>query len=95
MGKPRLSLARAQRPDDFLTAGYFDCFIFIYFPTYSFSVFVTLSIKAVKGGIEVNFIGLKNFQKILFGSDKGEFIGVLAPLTPFGWLAFSRLLLLV
>jgi multiple sugar transport system permease protein len=58
------------------------------------SAFLALSrIKAVKGGIEVNFIGLKNFEKILFGSDKGEFIGVITPLSPFGWITFALIII--
>lgn len=58
------------------------------------SVFLSLSrIKAVKGGVEINFIGLKNFNKILFGSEKGEFVGVVAPLTPLGWIIFALIVM--
>jgi multiple sugar transport system permease protein len=58
------------------------------------SVFLSVSrIKAVKGGIEIDFIGLKNFNKILFGSDKGEFIGVVAPLTALGWIIFAGIVI--
>jgi multiple sugar transport system permease protein len=47
------------------------------------SIFLSLSrIKAVKGGVDIQYIGLKNFEKILFGSGKGEFIGVLRGLNP-------------
>jgi multiple sugar transport system permease protein len=47
------------------------------------SAFLSLArIRAVKGGNEIDFIGLKNFEKIIFGSGKGEFVGLLRGFTP-------------
>lgn len=36
--------------------------------------------KFVKGGFEITFIGLKNFEKLLVGSEQRHFIGKLSPL---------------
>jgi ABC-type sugar transport system permease subunit len=56
------------------------------------SAFLSLArIRAVKGGNEIDFIGLKNFEKIIFGSGKGEFIGLLRGFSSFadtGWLDY-------
>lgn len=47
------------------------------------SAYLSLSrIKVVKGNTETQFVGLKNFEKILFGSGRGEFVGVLKGFNP-------------
>src|SRR5687768_16856486 len=45
--------------------------------------------KFVKGGFEVNFIGLKNYEKLLFGSEQRHVLGKFgeAPFT--GWLLYA------
>lgn len=42
----------------------------------------------VRGGIDVNFVGFSNYQKLLFGSQQRHFIGKLGDLTLLGWLIF-------
>jgi multiple sugar transport system permease protein len=53
------------------------------------SLYLSLSrFKFVKGGFEINFVGLANYQKLLFGSEQTHFLGLFANLSPLGWLAF-------
>jgi len=44
--------------------------------------------KFVKGGFEVKWIGLKNYKKLLFGSEKTHFLGKMAQPTTLGWIIF-------
>jgi multiple sugar transport system permease protein len=47
------------------------------------SIYLSLTrIKTVKGATEIEFVGLRNFEKILFGSSRGEFVGVLKGFNP-------------
>jgi len=46
------------------------------------------SFRFVKGGFKINFVGLANYRKLLLGSEKTHFLGVLANPSPFGWLVF-------
>lgn len=47
------------------------------------SAFLALArIKASPQGNVIEFVGLKNFEKILFGSGKGEFVGVIKGFAP-------------
>jgi multiple sugar transport system permease protein len=46
-------------------------------------------ITFVRGGVDVNFVGFSNYQKLLFGSQQRHFIGRLGELTPLGWLIFA------
>jgi multiple sugar transport system permease protein len=47
------------------------------------SAFLSLSrIRATPEGNVIDFVGLRNFEKILFGSGKGEFVGLLRGFTP-------------
>jgi multiple sugar transport system permease protein len=47
------------------------------------SLFLSLArIKASPEGNVIEFVGLRNFEKILFGSGKGEFVGVIKGFTP-------------
>ena len=41
-----------------------------------------------RGGVEIDFIGLLNYQALLFGSDRTHFLGVLKPPSPLGWAIF-------
>ncbi|MCS7260636.1 MAG: sugar ABC transporter permease [Anaerolineae bacterium] len=58
-----------------------------------FPLFLSLSLslsrlKFVKGGFEINFVGLANYHKLLFGSEQDHFVGVIASPSPFGWAFF-------
>jgi len=44
--------------------------------------------KFVKGGFEVKWIGVKNYKKLLFGSEKTHFLGKMAQPTTLGWIVF-------
>ena len=55
------------------------------------SLYLSLSrLKFAKGGFTVNFIGLLNYQKLLFGSQQFHFLGTLAPLSPVAGLDIRR-----
>jgi multiple sugar transport system permease protein len=58
-----------------------------------FPLFLSLSLslsrlKFIKGGFEINFVGLANYHKLLFGSEQDHFVGVIASPSPFGWVFF-------
>ncbi len=42
-----------------------------------------------KGRIEVDFVGLQNFQILLFGTERTHLLGLLKPPTPLGWVVFG------
>jgi multiple sugar transport system permease protein len=47
------------------------------------SIYLSMSrLKSSPEGNIIEFVGLKNFEKLLFGSGKGEFIGVIKGFTP-------------
>ncbi|GAB4546715.1 MAG: hypothetical protein Kow0063_41210 [Anaerolineae bacterium] len=51
------------------------------------SLYLSLSrFKFVKGGFEIKFVGLANYEKLLAGSEKTHFLGVLGNPSPLGWL---------
>jgi multiple sugar transport system permease protein len=53
------------------------------------SLYLSLSrFKFVKGGFQISFVGLANYRKLLAGSEKSHFLGVLANPSPLGWLVF-------
>ncbi len=55
-------------------------------------VSLTLSlsrIKFVKGGFDVQFVGLDNYNKLVFGSARTHFLGVLRDPSPLGWILFG------
>lgn len=59
-----------------------------------FPLFVSLYIsfsrfKLVRGGFELSFVGLANYQKLLFGNEQSHFLGVFASVTPFSLLVFA------
>ncbi len=43
-------------------------------------------VNFVRGGIDILFVGFKNYEKILFGSGQRHFIGALGAVAPLGWL---------
>lgn len=53
------------------------------------SLYLSLSrLRFVKGGFEINFVGLANYRKLLFGSEQTHFLGLTAAPSPIGWLIF-------
>lgn len=51
------------------------------------SLYLSLSrFRFVRGGFEINFVGLANYRKLLLGSEKSHFLGVFAGPSPLGWL---------
>src|SRR5688572_12583768 len=42
-----------------------------------------------RGRIEVDFVGLQNFQILLFGTERTHLLGLLKPPTPLGWVIFG------
>src|SRR6266508_5793584 len=54
------------------------------------SLYLSLSrFQLVKGGFDIKFIGLLNYRKLLFGSERDHFLGVFAPASPLGWLLLA------
>jgi multiple sugar transport system permease protein len=54
------------------------------------SLFLSLSqLDLVRGGFEVDFIGLDNFRELLSGSRESEFLGVSRSPTLLGWLVIA------
>jgi multiple sugar transport system permease protein len=42
-----------------------------------------------KGRIEIDFVGLQNFQILLFGTERTHLLGLLRSPTPLGWIVFG------
>ena len=60
------------------------------------SLYLSLSrFKFVKGGFEIKFVGLANYRKLVAGSEKRHFLGVLANPSPLGWLVLAVVAVLV
>ena len=54
------------------------------------SLYLSLSrFKFVTGGFEINFVGLANYGKLLSGTEKTHFLGVMANPSLPGWLIFG------
>lgn len=54
------------------------------------SLYLSLSrFKFVKGGFQIKFVGLANYQKLLAGSQKTHFLGAMADPSPLGWLVVA------
>jgi multiple sugar transport system permease protein len=59
----------------------------------AFSIFpliasVALSLSQLvfrKGGVDLKFVGLTNYNQLLFGVERAHFLGLLKPPTPVGW----------
>ncbi|GFP21140.1 multiple sugar transport system permease protein [Candidatus Hakubella thermalkaliphila] len=53
------------------------------------SLYMSFSrLRFVPGGFKIDFVGLANYRKLLVGSEKTHFLGVLADPSPVGWLVF-------
>src|SRR5258707_10423893 len=49
------------------------------------SLYVSLSrLSFSQGGVELKFVGLNNYAKLLFGIDRTRFLGVIAPISLLG-----------
>ncbi|KKM68365.1 hypothetical protein LCGC14_1461610 [marine sediment metagenome] len=60
------------------------------------SFYLSLSrLRFVKGGFEIRFVGLANYVKLLFGSQKRHFLGVIADLPPAAWLVLAGVIVLI
>jgi multiple sugar transport system permease protein len=60
------------------------------------SLYLSLSrLKFVKGGFELNFVGLANYRKLLAGSEKTHFLGKMADPSPVGWLVLAIVVALI
>ena len=60
------------------------------------SLYLSLSrFKFVKGGFEIKFVGLANYRKLLVGSEKTHFLGVVAGPSLVGWLVFAAIVALL
>jgi multiple sugar transport system permease protein len=54
------------------------------------SLYLSLSnFKFVKGGFQITFVGLKNYDKLLSGSEQRHFLGKLGDLSPLGILVLA------
>ena len=45
-------------------------------------------LKFVKGGFDINFVGLDNYKKLLVGTQQTHFLGAMGEPTLFGWIVF-------
>lgn len=52
-------------------------------------------LKFVAGGFDISFVGLKNFEKLIDGSEKRHFRGDLEALAPYQWLIVAAVTLLL
>ena len=60
------------------------------------SLFIALSrLKFVKGGVELKFIGILNFKKLIFGSQQYHLLGTFDQLTPIGYIIISLFTLII
>jgi multiple sugar transport system permease protein len=60
------------------------------------SLYLSLSrFKFVKGGFEIKFVGLANYKKLFLGTQQGHFLGDMAGSSPFGWLVFAAVVVLL
>src|SRR2546423_9075351 len=60
------------------------------------SLYLSLSrFQLVKGGFDIRFIGLLNYRKLLFGSERDHFLGVFSALSPLTWLLFGAVVALL
>lgn len=51
------------------------------------SLFLSFArVTFVRGGVDVTFVGLSNYQKLLFGSQQRHFLGRFSELSPLGWV---------
>lgn len=57
------------------------------------SLYLSLSrFRIAPGGFELSFVGLANYHKLLFGSERNHFLGQFGPATPLSWLVFNLII---
>ncbi|MCI0576529.1 MAG: sugar ABC transporter permease [Chloroflexi bacterium] len=60
------------------------------------SLYLSLAqLKFVRGGFEINFVGWRNYEKLLLGSGQRHFLGKFAAPTGWGWAFFALAVLLL
>lgn len=60
------------------------------------SLYLSLSrFKFVKGGFEIKFVGLANYQKLFAGLEKTHFLGLFAAPSVVGWMVFGSVIALL
>ncbi|MDX2160345.1 MAG: sugar ABC transporter permease [bacterium] len=56
------------------------------------SLYLSLSrFQFVRGGFQITFIGFRNYEKLLFGSEQRHFLGRIAAIEPIWWLPLALL----
>src|SRR5258708_1663164 len=92
------SLSRAERVSRWLGASARSTLlmptvlIILFLSIFPLIVSVYLSVARfsfVPGGFDIRFIGLKNYEKLLLGSDQRYFLGKLSELGPLEWLLLA------
>jgi multiple sugar transport system permease protein len=69
---------------------------FSIFPTIASATLALSRLDLAPGGFTLTFVGLRNFQRLLFGSQQDHLLGTMAPLGPLAtglWLAAAGLVL--
>ena len=64
-------------------------FIILFLSIFPLIVSLLLSfarVTFVRGGVDVTFVGLSNYQKLLFGSQQRHLLGRFGELSPAGWV---------
>src|SRR6187551_2885421 len=56
------------------------------FPLVASLVLALSNLVFKQGSIAIDFVGLDNFQALIFGTERKTFLGVLRAPTPLGWL---------
>jgi multiple sugar transport system permease protein len=51
-------------------------------------------LRFVRGGLEISFVGLANFRRLIVGSERRHFLGVTRSLSPLQWLLLLGVILL-
>src|SRR5436309_15953558 len=53
------------------------------------SLYLSLSyLEFVPGGFHIRFVGLDNYRTLILGSGRVQFVGLLKPPAPIGWVVF-------
>ncbi|MEM7133795.1 MAG: sugar ABC transporter permease [Chloroflexota bacterium] len=90
--KPRLSLLeRFDRAADtiFIWPTVFILLLFSIFPLIVSLYLSFARINFVRGGVEVEWVGLLNYRRLLSGTQQDRFLGVFDSFSPAGWVIFT------
>jgi multiple sugar transport system permease protein len=66
---------------------------FAIFPLIVSAYMSLVRFRLAPGGYRLRFVGLENFEKLLFGAQQYHFLGTFAPLGASGWLLFGLVVL--